>query len=288
MAVQNGSSETGNSNSPTPSGGGENQQQSVETNTGGTVRSGTEAPKRLTLAELFTEDGDGNVREIDNSDDDPSKPVDTIDGLIKRHKLTAEQVYAIKVPMAQGAEPLTLGEMKDRVGELVDFETREMQFDERRVKAEGELLRAQTEMRELMSLIPRDQLKPEMVEKIRRRHEATQAAERRATLEHIPEWHDEARRSKDLEGMVELVGDYGFGGEFLATVVDHRAMKMIRDYMLMRTRIRKALSNVKDGKPIKGQRTSGKAKPAAKPSSSPRANKPQDSNSKLRNLFSDN
>jgi hypothetical protein len=100
---------------------------------------------------------------------------------MKRHKLTPEQVYAIKVPMAQGAEPLTLGQLKDRVGELVDLETRELQFDERRVKAEGDLLRAQTEMRELLALVPKDHIKPEMVEKIRKRHEATQAAERRAT-----------------------------------------------------------------------------------------------------------
>jgi hypothetical protein len=202
----------------------------------------SQEPRRLSLAELFAEDGDGNVRESDDTDDDPSKPVDSIDRLMKRHKLTPEQVYAIKVPMAQGAEPLTLGQLKDRVGELVDLETRELQFDERRVKAEGDLLRAQTEMRELLALVPKDQIKPEMVEKIRKRHEATQAAERRATLEHIPEWQDEKRRTEDLQSMVELVEDYGFGPEFLSTVVDHRAMKMMRDYMMMRTRIRKALS----------------------------------------------
>jgi len=282
MQQQNVSSETGN-NGPASSNAGETQQkQAPEVNVG----SDSKEPKRLSLAELFAEDGDNSDGESDSGNDDPSKPIDTIDGLIKRHKMTPEQVYKIKVPMAQGAEPLTLGELKDRVGELVELETRELQFDERRVKAEGELLRAQTEMRDLMALIPKDQIKPEMVEKIRKRHEATQAAERRATLEHIPEWQDEGRRVKDLEGMVELVEDYGFGPEFLSTVVDHRAMKMIRDYMLMRTRIRNALAKVKDGKPAKGQRPSGKsAKGAAKPNNAPRSNKPVD---KLRSMFQDN
>jgi hypothetical protein len=285
MAVQNGSSETGNNNGPASSDAGESKQ-SVEQNVGGAAQ---EAPKRLSLAELFAEDDEGTIHESGDGDDDPSKPVDSIDGLIKRHKLTAEQVYAIKVPMANGAEPITLGKLKDRVGELVDLETRELQFDNRRVKAEGELLRAQTEMRELLALVPKDQIKPEMVEKIRRRHEATQAAERRATLEHIPEWQDEERRTKELQSMVELVEDYGFGAEFLTTVVDHRAIKMIRDYMLMRTRIQKALANVKDGKQAKGQRPSGKTgKAAAKPGAAQPRAKPGDSNAKLRSLFGDN
>jgi len=63
-----------------------------------------EQPKRLSLAELFAEDGDGEGHgsEGGSGDDDPSKPVDSIDGLTKRHKMTAEQVYAIKVPMPNG------------------------------------------------------------------------------------------------------------------------------------------------------------------------------------------
>lgn len=285
MAVQNGSSETGNNNGPASSNAGETQHQQ-QPNNGGTPNA--EPPKRLSLAELFAEDGDDTNSESGSGDDDPSKPVDSVDRLMKRHKLTAEQVYAIKVPMAQGAEPLTLGELKDRVGELVDLETRELQFDERRVKAEGDLLRAQTEMRELLALVPKDQIKPEMVEKIRKRHEATQAQERRATLEHIPEWQDEKRRNEDLTAMVELVGDYGFGAEFLSTVVDHRAMKMIRDYMLMRTRIRKALANVKDGKPAKGQRTSGKtAKGPVKPGQQPTQRRQPTSTDRLRSLFNE-
>src|SRR6185369_8652153 len=68
-----------------------------------------EQPKRLSLAELFADDvdGEGHGSEGGSGDDDPSKPVDSIDGLTKRHKMTAEQVYAIKVPMPNGAEPLT-------------------------------------------------------------------------------------------------------------------------------------------------------------------------------------
>jgi hypothetical protein len=226
-----------------------------------------EQPKRLSLAELFADDvdGEGHGSEGGSGDDDPSKPVDSIDGLTKRHKMTAEQVYAIKVPMPNGAEPLTIGQMKDRVGELVELETREAQFDQRRIKSEGELLRAQAEMRDLMALIPREQLSPAAVEKVRKSHEATMKRERAATLDIIPEWQDEKRRTEDLQGMVELLGDYGFDEAFITTVVDHRAMKMIRDFWRQNTRIKAALAKVTT--PVgKGKRPSGKAgKGPAKP-----------------------
>lgn len=263
----------------------------TNTNTKGNVGSiqQEEQPKRLSLAELFAEDGDGEGQgsESGTGDDDPSKPVDSIDGLTKRHKMTAEQVYAIKVPMPNGAEPLTIGQMKDRVGELVELETREAQFDQRRIKSEGELLRAQAEMRDLMALIPREQLTPAAVEKVRKGHEATMKRERAATLEHIPEWQDEKRRTEDLHGMIELLGDYGFDEAFITTVVDHRAMKMIRDFWRQNTRIKAALAKVTT--PLgKGKRPSGKTgKGPAKPNSQPQRQSKgaQDQRSRIMNLL---
>jgi len=285
MAQQNNSSEMASSNGPGSSNSGDNQQQQQPRSNG----TPSEEPKRLSLAELFASD-EGESGSESGSDDDPNAPIDTVERLVKRHGLTADQVYAIKVPMAQGGEPLTIGQLKDRVGELVDLETREAEFDQRRRAGEGELLRAQAEMRELMALIPKDKLQPGVLEKVRAKHEATMQAERRATLEHIPEWKDEKRRTEDIQGMIELVADYGFGPEFLSTVVDHRAMKMIRDYYLMDRRIKAALAKVKDVKKPNGQRPSGKpGKPAAKPNNSNRPSRVlPDQATRIRNLFGDN
>jgi hypothetical protein len=244
-----------------------------------------EEPKRLSLAELFADDEEGGS---DESQDDPTKPVETLDGLTKRLKITPEQAYAIKIPLANGAEPLTLGELKDRVGELVDLEVRELQFDQRRVKAEGELLRAQTEMRDLMALIPKDQLTPAAIQKVRDKHAATVRREQQATLEHIPEWQDEKRRTTDITGMIELLSNYGFDETFLGTVQDHRALKFIRDSYLREKRISAALAKIKDVPRKPGQRPSGKsAKGAIKPgNSNGRKAVIPDQSSKLRELFS--
>jgi hypothetical protein len=280
VAQQNNSSETAsNPNQPSSEGG--EQRISIPQPAPGAP---AEEPKRLSLAELFADDVEGGEEE---TPDDPSKPVESLDGLIKRLKITPEQAYAIKVPLANGAEPLTLGELKDRVGEVVDLEVRELQFDQRRVKSEGELLRAQTEIRELMALIPRDQLSPAAIEKVRAKHEATMARERQATLEHIPDWHDATRRNADITGMIELLSNYGFDATFLATVTDHRALKFIRDSYLREKRISAALAKIKDLPKKPGQRPSGKsAKGAAKPGAGPRRTVVPDQSSKLRELFS--
>lgn len=282
MAQQNNSSEMASDSGPASSEGGE---QRVTTQQPAKGAPSSEEPKRLSLAELFAddvEDGEGS-----ESPDDPSKPVESLDGLIKRLKITPEQAYAIKVPLANGAEPLTLGELKDRVGEVVDLEVRELQFDQRRVKAEGELLRAQTEIRELMALIPKDQLSPVAIQKVRDKHAATLRREQQATLEHIPEWQDEKRRTADITGMIELLSNYGFDETFLGTVQDHRALKFIRDSYLREKRISAALAKIKDVPKKPGQRPSGKSvKGAVKPGANSGRKVIPDQSSKLRELFS--
>lgn len=264
--------ETSPQKSQTNSTSDKSQDKTNKSNTANNVSAdkGNEPAKPKSLAEMFGDSSDETSTEIalgDDTPDDPSKPVDSIERLMKRHGLTAEQAYAIKVPMPNGEEALSIGEIKDRVGELVDFESRVTTFEERRIKSEGMLLQAQSELRDILEMLPKDALKPEVREKLRARQQATTAREKQLTLEHIPEWHDSKRRTADLEGMATMMErDYGFHPEFLATVSDHRAMKFIRDTYLIRSRIQKSLDAVRDPTGKKGQRPSAKsAKPAAKP-----------------------
>lgn len=225
----------------------------------------TDEPRRVSLAELFADNDDGET-EIDNEGnpvvDDPTKPPESLDVLSKRLGFKPEQIYDVKIPLPNGAEPLTIGQLKDRVGELVDLETRETQFESHRMQVEGELLRSQTEVREILAMIPKEHINPAVVDKIRKRHEANMAFERRMTLEHIPEWRDEKRAGEDLQGMVDFTKRWGFDETFLATVHDHRAVKFIRDMYLRDKRIQAALAKVTNPD-SKGQRGSAKTKKAA-------------------------
>jgi hypothetical protein len=222
----------------------------------------------VSLVELFSDDGDGSD-DSDGAIEDPSKPPDSLEALSKRLGFKPEQIYDVKIPLKDGAEPLTIGQLKDRVGELVDLETRELQFDQRRIRSEGEMLRAQAEVREMLAMVPKEHIRPEVVDKIRKRHEANMQRERQATLEHIPAWHDEKTRGEDIQGMIDLLGNYGFDETFITTVSDHRAIKFIRDMYLRDKRIKQALAKVTTPD-SKGQRGSAKTrKPAVRPNMQP-------------------
>lgn len=299
MQQLNGNLETSQPNQPSPnSKGGENartpsreskqqQQQPPQRKEGGNESEVEHKP--LSLAEMFQKENPDDPEDDRFSveePDDPSSPVDSLDKVAKRLKMKPEDVYAIKVPMPNGAEPMTLGDLKDRVGELVDLDARELEFTQRRVKSEGEVLRAQQELRGLMALIPKQHLSPELVDKVRKNHLATQARERELTLEHIPAWQNEETRTKEIEDITKMFSDYGFDEGFITTIVDHRAMKFARDTMLMRKRIAKALAEVKIP-PRKGKAPSAKAaKPAQRPSESSNGRERSvNANASLRAMF---
>lgn len=226
----------------------------------------SDEPHRVSLAELFANDGEEGSEEIDSDGnpvvDDPSQPPDTLDVLSKRLGLKPEQVYNVKIPLADGAEPLTIGQLKDRVGEVVDLEMRETQFEAKRMQMEGELLQSQTEVREILSMLPKEHVSPAIVEKVRKSHEQKMIFERRMTLEHIPEWRDEKRAGEDLQGMIDFTKRWGFSETFMASVHDHRAIKFIRDMYLRDKRIQAALAKVTTPN-SNGQRGSAKTKKAA-------------------------
>jgi hypothetical protein len=234
----------------------------------------TQPEKPRGLAELFADQKDETSLEIsleDDTPDDPNAPVDSIDRLTKRLKLTPEQAYEIKVPMPNGAEALTIGALKDKISDLTDFDMRVVQFDERRIKQEGEILKSQQELKSILEMLPKEAKSPEVLQKVRERQELVTRRERQATLEHIPEWRDEQKRTVEFEGIQEMLSDYGFDDTFFHSVVDHRAMKFLRDTFLMRSRIRKALEQVRDPKKL-GVKPSGKG---AKAPVKPNANAPR-------------
>lgn len=280
---------------------GSNSNQSTSSNvdnTGVTPRNGkgntpanqqqqADEPQRLSLADLFREDGDDIDDDGNVVVDDVTKPPETMEVLSKRLGFKPEQIYNVKIPMPAGAEPLTIGQLKDRIGEIVDLETRETQFEQRRIASEGDLLRAQTEIRELLAMVPREHINPETVKKIRQRHEANMHREREATLEHIPAWNDEKVEMQDKQGMIKFMSNYGFDASFLGTVTDHRALKFIRDMYLRDKRINNALAKVTIPD-SKGQRASGKTKKSAvRPNvqQSQRQNVAPDQRSRLAALF---
>lgn len=164
-------------------------------------------------------------------------------------KLTDEELYGIEVPSAiEGADPYTIGKLKDLAKEHDEFTLnglrREQEFRDR----EAAMLRTEQELRDLFAAIPENAIKPEVREQLKARRIKAERDERQRVLEVIPGWQDRDVRTRELGAMVEHLKDNGFPESYLASVLDHRSLRYIRNNMVRDQRIKEALEKVQKRK----------------------------------------
>lgn len=254
-------------------------------NMAGAEQTSEEQTGMETLAELMIEDdtpdaGASPVATEGTQTVAPTKFNDLADTL----GMELNDLYKLEISQAEDGSPVTVENLKDHYAKQVDFSLHELEFEERRTKQESELMQAQEELRELMAALPEKAIAPEVLQKVRDKHEAQVQLERRRMFDVIPTWQDEQARTKDIEGMADHMKQYGFPVDYLERVVDHRQMKYIRDNWQREQRIRIALAKVTAGKP----NPTSKQKPARKaPSKQPLTGVTRgNSSSKLEALFS--
>lgn len=204
------------------------------------------------LAELLAAEEEAEVSETEGEAGESqvdAKPT-SLKALAEKLKLEDKDLYDIEVPMANG-ESQKLGQLKDFFANAGDLELREMQFEEAKAEAESNLIRTQQEIKELLAEIPKEHLKPETLEKFRAKRQAQFEEARRETLELIPEWKDEATRTKDITGIIQHLTAYGFPTNYLDSIGDSKTFKYIRDNYLREQRVKRALEKVKKGQPEK-------------------------------------
>lgn len=188
----------------------------------------------------------------------------TVNELAERLGVTVKDLYEIKFPLGNQAggdgESRTLGELKDMASQHGQFEVDRMQFEESKTKRENEFMRAQAEMSELLSMLPKNAIKPELLQAVANKRTALLKREKARTLEVIPEWSDEETETAERGEMQEHLSAYGYSRSYLDSVTDHRTLKYIRDNMQRQKRIERALAQVKQvSKP--GHRPSNKPTP---------------------------
>lgn len=184
-------------------------------------------------------------------------------------KLTDDELYGIEVPSAiEGAEPYTIGKLKDLAKEHDEFTLtglkREQEFRDR----EAAMMRTEQELRDLLAAIGADKIDPKVRAELQTRRQKVETEERQRVLTVIPGWQDRDVRTRELGAMVEHLKDNGFPESYLASVLDHRTLRYIRNNMVRDQRIKAALEKVqvrKPSTPAKGAKSGGNSptKPAS-------------------------
>lgn len=219
------------------------------------AQAASEQPGIDSLAELLAAGEAGEETETPGGD--PA----TSDGITEKTKPTKfndlagvldvdlDTLYKLNVSIDGHEEPVTVEMLKDSFKQRREFELDRIEFEETRTSQQAELLRAKTELNEILQSLPKNSVRPDVLQKIRAKHEQTMKAERAKTLEAIPVWKDTDKRTADLAAMSEHLSQYGFSVDYLAQIQDHRLFPYIRDNMLREKRVREALAKVKAAKP---------------------------------------
>lgn len=173
----------------------------------------------------------------------------TLKALAETLGVSVEDVYKVEIALDNGggeSETMTLGALKDLAAKASDLEAREVKFSEKSAERENELLKARTELREIIAALPPGALTKEVLAKVRAKQKAYADAEAQRLLEAIPDWESDERQAQDRAGMQAHLSEYGIEAAFLDRTLDHRLVKFIRDAWRRYDAVTKALKNTKE------------------------------------------
>ena len=191
----------------------------------------------------------------------------TINALAERLGVDVKDLFDIEFALGNQAggdgESRTLGQLKDLAVEHDSLEVDRLRFEETKTKREAEFVRANAELQDLVNMLPKNAVSPELLQVVANKRAAIVEREKGLTLTAIPEWNDSDTETTDRTAMREHLGGYGFSQGYLESVTDHKTLKYIRDNMQRQQRIERVLAQVKQvNKP--GHKPSAKATPPAK------------------------
>lgn len=167
--------------------------------------------------------------------------------LAERIGVELSELYALEIAEpGKDGKPVTVETLKDHYAKRAEFSVREIEWEEERSRQQAELVRNNAELRELISALPRDAIKPEVLQKVKAKHDAVIKRERQDLLRVVPEWKDENTETKERGEMAEWLKDFGFPSSYLETVIDHRALHFIRENWRRYVRLTKALEELEE------------------------------------------
>ncbi len=182
---------------------------------------------------------------------------DTLAALAEAQGVKVEDLYKLTIPMRDGGEPVTLGDLKDRAAKAQNLDLLSVEIEDRRTEFENSMIRARQELSEVVSLLP--EVPPALIERARAAHLENVDRERAALLVVKPEWADEGTFRRAQDDILEAVADYGFRRSDLDLVIDHRLTKLLHDFAGLKKRVAAANARVKeirDAQPKGGKRVS--------------------------------
>jgi len=189
----------------------------------------------------------------------PERSELNVKALAEKLELDPKDLYeSLKIDIGN-EETLSLGEIKDKVKDWNRSNNVMAEAENQRITVENELLQKRRELASMQSQMGIE-VTPEAQEAARKQYAEYQEREHQATLAAIPEWTDPVVVTEDSKKMSGLLSEYGLSAQEIAQIADHRQIKLVRDYALLRDRIANAGEQQKKGTK-QGQRNRNRSAP---------------------------
>jgi len=210
-----------------------------------------------TLATLATDESPPDSGES-------QKPIETpknLNELAERLNIEVAELYKMEFPDPTSGESHTLGELKDMLDNTADLASRELELNDRRVKQENEQVKTRQDLETVLKSLPPEAIKPEILAKARAEREVYLDRESVRVLDVIPEWSNDQTKRADWKGIQDHMAEYGYSANQVDNIAEHQMVRFMRDAMINKTLIEKAIAR---SKPVTKIAKSRAAKPAPK------------------------
>jgi hypothetical protein len=142
--------------------------------------------------------------------------------------LTTAELNAAVVQV--GSESMTLGELKNKLPELVKVEARAVQLAEARETFELERIDAHRRILAIVDAFPAGSVPKAVSERLEAQHAETLARESSLLRTARPEWATPAYAAEHKAKMTALAARYGVGAAEVGAIADHRMILMLQDF----------------------------------------------------------
>lgn len=219
------------------------------------------------ISELLARDGPEPIQPTDADDDE--LPADAIDpdqvetpepepepAAADDEPEPAKIDYDQEVPMPDGAESVTIGQLKDHYQGKVDFESERETWTQHRTDQEAKHIIARQGLMELAHLV--GDVNPAVLQYVQNQQQVTRQAEAAALLEVFPEWSDPEVKRAAAPKLKAVAEKLGFSEAEFAHIADHRqirALHMLEGFLSKQAAAAEAKEKLKAELP-KAQKTS--------------------------------
>lgn len=171
--------------------------------------------------------------------------------------------YDLEVPMPDGMENMTVGQLKDHYRDHQDLETELADWEAHQNEQQLELMAARRQLVELADMLK--DVKPEVIDHVQQMIQRDGEQEAELLLKTFPKWADPDVKAAARAEQLATFKDYGFSEWEYSSIEDHRVIKALHDLTQFRKReaAGKAKREELKSTPPKGQKPPTRKQSAA-------------------------